>query len=95
MKSRSVEPPRSSARASVPRSAASNRALVQWLRDNLGLIDSAAEIENLAYTVDGELVMTLEFLEGETLRARLARGRLMRSARSAGWMPAWNKASQA
>jgi len=26
--------------------------------------------------VDGELVMTLEFLEGETLRARLARGRL-------------------
>lgn len=27
-------------------------ALVQWLRDNLRLIDSAAEIENLAYTVD-------------------------------------------
>ena len=27
-------------------------ALVQWLRDNLRLIDSAAEIENLAHTVD-------------------------------------------
>jgi glycerol kinase len=25
---------------------------VQWLRDNLRLIDSAAEIENLAHTVD-------------------------------------------
>ena len=27
-------------------------ALVQWLRDNLRLIDSAADIENLAHTVD-------------------------------------------
>jgi glycerol kinase len=27
-------------------------SLVQWLRDNLHLIDSAAEIENLAYTVE-------------------------------------------
>ena len=27
-------------------------ALVQWLRDNLGLIQSSAEVENLAHTVD-------------------------------------------
>ena len=33
-------------------SIAISGALVQWLRDNLRLIDSAAEIENLAYTVD-------------------------------------------
>lgn len=27
-------------------------SLVQWLRDNLGLISSAAEVEELAATVD-------------------------------------------
>jgi len=33
-------------------SIAISGALVQWLRDNLRMIDSAAEIENLAHTVD-------------------------------------------
>jgi len=34
-------------------------ALVQWLRDNLGLIDDAAEVEQLARAVDdsGGVVM--------------------------------------
>ncbi|HRA64852.1 MAG TPA: glycerol kinase GlpK [Caldilinea sp.] len=33
-------------------SIAISGALVQWLRDNLRMIDAAADIENLAYTVD-------------------------------------------
>ena len=57
-------------------------ALVQWLRDRLGLIDSAAEVEELARTVAGQRRRVLRAGLLRAVRAVLARRRARRDRRA-------------
>ena len=73
---------RRAGRYALEGSIAVTGALVQWLRDNLGLIGSAAEIETLARTVDGQRRLLLRAGLLRPVRAALALGRARRDRRA-------------